>query len=218
MRVECVLSVLFSAGSSSVQQHRCGQPLPGQRQRQVPPRHDHLPVPDHLPALEQHRRRRQVGLCSWTFIRRMKVNMGSSPLSLQGGEEPEREDLWPSSRGGLPGHLQVGVFCVGSVDHVAPSVVFVVPQIRGGDGEVHGSDELLVGPGRTRRRDRFQPLLLPEHRGSRRWDPERLDPPYPRRWSVDLLLTPRLHRGSGPGGGQGLPVLLGHRVRSASRG
>lgn len=123
MRVECVLSVLFSAGSSSVQQHRCGQPLPGQRQRQVPPRHDHLPVPDHLPALEQHRRRRQVGLCSWTFIRRMKVNMGSSPLSLQGGEEPEREDLWPSSRGGLPGHLQVGVFCVGSVDHVAPSVV-----------------------------------------------------------------------------------------------
>lgn len=60
--VECVLNVLFSGENSSVQQHRCGKSLPGQRQRQVPPRHDHLPVTDHLPTLEQSHRRRQVGV------------------------------------------------------------------------------------------------------------------------------------------------------------
>lgn len=120
--LECVLNVLFSGGNSSVQQHRCGQSLPGQRQRQVPPSHDHLPVPDHLPALEQPGRRRQVGgLCSWPSIRRISappplerwcekhLQKVVSPLSLQGGPEPEPEDLWPSSRGGFPGHLQVRV-------------------------------------------------------------------------------------------------------------
>lgn len=60
--VECVLNVLLCGENSSVQQHRCGKSLPGQRQRQVPPRHDHLPVTDHLSALEQHRRRHQVGV------------------------------------------------------------------------------------------------------------------------------------------------------------
>lgn len=65
--VTCVLNVTFCGESSPVQQHRCGQPLLGQRQRQVSPRHDRLPITDHLPALEQHHGRRQVGVCSCTF-------------------------------------------------------------------------------------------------------------------------------------------------------
>lgn len=65
--VKRVLSATFCGGSSPVQQHRCGEPLLGQRQRQVSPRHDRLPITDHLPALEQHHRRRQVGVCPRTF-------------------------------------------------------------------------------------------------------------------------------------------------------
>lgn len=64
MWVESILNVWFSGENSSVQQHRCGKSLPGQRQRQVPPRHDHLPVSDHLPALDQHDGRCQVGVSS----------------------------------------------------------------------------------------------------------------------------------------------------------
>lgn len=150
--LQCVLNVLFSAGSSSVQQHRRGQSLPGRRQRQVPAPHDHLPVADHLPALEQPRRRRQVGgRSSCPSIRRTsappplqrwsenhlqkvqeQVSTGLCSPSLQGGEEPEPEDFRPSSRGGFPGHLQVCVVRVEGLWILCGSIhglFFIITQI-----------------------------------------------------------------------------------------
>lgn len=53
---------------SFVQQHWCGEPLPGQRQRQISSQHDHLPIADHLPTVEQHGGRRQVSGFSWKKV------------------------------------------------------------------------------------------------------------------------------------------------------
>lgn len=54
--------------NSFVQQHRRGKSLPGQRQRQVSSRHDHLPIPDHLPTVEQHGGCCQVSGFSWEKV------------------------------------------------------------------------------------------------------------------------------------------------------
>lgn len=55
-----LLNVSVLCFDSSVQQLWRGQSLPGQRKRQVSPRHDRLPIADHLPAVEQHGGRCQV--------------------------------------------------------------------------------------------------------------------------------------------------------------
>ncbi len=64
-----LLSVNVFCQNSFVQQHWRGKSLPGQRQRQVSSRHDHLPIPDHLPAVEQHGGRRQVSGFKWQKVR-----------------------------------------------------------------------------------------------------------------------------------------------------
>lgn len=61
MWIQSLLNVMVFGENSSLQQHRRGESLSGQRQRQVSLRHDHLPIPDHLPPVEQHGGRCQVG-------------------------------------------------------------------------------------------------------------------------------------------------------------
>lgn len=189
--VKCVLSVTFSGESSPVQQHRCGEPLLGQRQRQVSPRHDRLPITDHLPALEQHHRRRQVGVCACTFRDLLCSTTIPEPSAAPNNMSTRFPVLCPCREGknqnektfGLPvGDIFKAIYRFVFAGWVQcnvwlPSCSLITLQIGGADGEVHGPDELHLGSGRTRHRDSFQPLLLPEHRGSGRSDPKFFTPP-----------------------------------------
>lgn len=167
--VKCVLNVTFSGGSSSVQQHRCGEPLPGQRQRQVSPRHDRLPITDHLPALEQHHGRRQVGVGSCTFRDLLWSRRPRTICRTQQNMSTRFSVLCPCREGknqnektfGLPaGDIFQAIYRFVFAGWVRcsvwlPSCSLITLQIGGADPEVHGPDELHLGSGRTRHRDSF---------------------------------------------------------------
>lgn len=161
-----------SGESSPVQQHRCGEPLLGQRQRQVSPQHDRLPITEHLPALEQHHGRRQVGACPCTLRDLLHHHWSRCPRTIcrtQQNMSTRFSVLCPCREGknqnekafGLPaGDIFQAIYrCVfaGWVQCSVwlPSWSLIPLQIGGADPEVHGSDELHLGSGRTRHRHSF---------------------------------------------------------------
>lgn len=62
----------------------------------------------------------------------------------------------------------VRLHCRHCVLLLKPSLPLAVLQVRGGDAEVHGSDELLLGSRRPRHRHGVQPLQLSQRCRSRR--------------------------------------------------